>query len=275
MGMTERHGPRLRQSLRQSAALLLAAAALMASATLTSMGRAEAAEKAKEPRPVQWSWEGPLGTYDRASMQRGLQVYREVCKTCHSLHFVAIRSLGDAGGPGFNEAEVKAIAASYEKEIIDDTGETKTVPRTPADTLPDPYPNEQTARAANNGALPPDLSLITKARERGPDYVYSLLTGFADPPAGMTMREGMHYNAYFAGYQIAMAPPLSPDQVTYADGTKATVEQMAHDVTTFLQWASEPKLEARKRIGINVMIYLGILTVLLFWSYRRIWHGKH
>jgi len=259
--------PRLR-SLRFLAGGFLGLMALTAPA---------AAQTTEEPKlkDGQWSFDKPLGTYDRAALQRGFQVFKEVCSTCHSLKYVPIRNLGDAGGPGFSTAEVKALAAAYQKDALDDTGQTKQVPRTPADTLPNPFPNEPAARAANNGALPPDLSLITHAREGGANYIYSLLTGFAEPPAGVTMRAGMNYNLYFAGHQIGMPPPLSDNRVTYADGTQATLDQEAHDVVTFLEWAAEPKMEERKRLGLSVLSFLALLSVLMFWSYRRVWHGKH
>jgi cytochrome c1 len=226
-------------------------------------------------KSVAWGFESPLGTYDRASLQRGFQVFKEVCSTCHTLKFVSFRNLGDPGGPGFSAAEVKALAAGYQKDVLDDSGQPKQVPRTPADTLPAPFPNEQAARASNGGALPPDLSLITHAREGGPNYIYSLLTGFSNPPAGVTLRAGMNYNPYFAGHQIGMPPPLSDNRVTFADGTAATLDQEAHDVVTFLEWSAEPKMEERKRLGLSVIGYLALLSLLMFWSYRKIWHGKH
>jgi ubiquinol-cytochrome c reductase cytochrome c1 subunit len=236
---------------------------------------AHAIDEGKAPAKRAWSWEGPTGKYDRAALQRGFQVFSEVCKDCHTLHYVPFRMLAEPGGPGFNEAEVKAIAAGFEKEVIDQSGDTKQVPRTPADTFPDPFPNEQIARAGNSGALPPDLSVMIKARKGGPNYVHSLLAGFTEPPPGVELRAGMNYNPYFASSQIAMAPPLPPDRVTYADGTPATTDQMSSDVVTFLAWASEPKLEQRKRLGLNVMAYLVVLAGLLFWSYRRVWRDQH
>jgi cytochrome c1 len=244
---------------------------------------ARALEEAKEPEKRAWSWEGPLGHYDRAALQRGFQVFKEVCASCHTLRYVPFRMLGDPGGPGFSAAEVKAIAAEYQKTIIDDVGDAKEVSRTPADTFPDPFPNEQAARAANSGALPPDLSVMTKARKGGPNYMFSLITGYEDPPAGVTLRPGMSYNPYFHACQpsqpdtcqIAMPVQLTPDRVTYADGTAATPEQMAQDIVTFLAWASEPKLEERKRLGLNVMAYLVVLCGLLYFAYRRVWRDQH
>lgn len=244
---------------------------------------AQALDEAKTPEARAWSWEGPTGHFDRAALQRGFQVFKEVCASCHTLNYVPFRMLGDPGGPGFNEAEVKAIAAGYEKDVIDDVGDTKQVPRTPADTFPNPFLNEQLARASNSGALPPDLSLMVKARAGGPNYMYSLLTGYSDPPAGLELRGGMSYNPYFHSCQlsqpdtcqIAMPFQLNADRVTYSDGTAATPEQMASDVATFLAWAAEPKLEQRKRLGLNVMAYLVVLAGLLYFTYRRVWRDQH
>jgi ubiquinol-cytochrome c reductase cytochrome c1 subunit len=170
------------------------------------------------------------------------------------------------------------MALAAEVEVTDgpnDQGEMFQRPGRPSDRFPSPFPNEQAARAANNGAAPPDLSLMVKARAGGADYIHALLTGYSDPPQGVTLMEGMHYNKYFPGHQIAMPPPLNPDQVTYADGTKATVEQMAHDVSAFLAWAAEPELEARKRLGLKVVLFLLILTGLLYVAKRKIWSDVH
>jgi len=252
---------------------LLALAGL--AALLLAAPSARALEEAKAPEKHAWSWEGPTGHYNRAALQRGFQVFKEVCSSCHTLHYVPFRMLSETGGPGFNDAEVKAIAAGYQKDVIDETGDTKQVPRAPADTFPNPFANEQAARASNGGALPPDLSLIVKARKGGPNYVYSLLTGYSDPPPGVELRAGMSYNPYFSGGQIGMPFQLNADRVTYSDGTQATTEQMASDVVTFLAWASEPKLEQRKRLGLNVMAYLVVLAGLLYFSYRRVWRDQH
>jgi cytochrome c1 len=233
---------------------------------------------------VKWSFEGPFGMYDRAALQRGFQVYKEVCSACHSLKRIAFRNLGDPGGTGFSEAQVKAIAAGFrvpaepddQGRTHDDSGQRITRPGTPADYFPAPYENDKAARAANNGALPPDLSVIIKAREGGPNYVYSIQTGFNQPvPGSMHMQPNMNYNPYFPGWQIAMAPPLSDGVVTYADGTNATVDQMAHDVATFLTWAADPKMEERKELGFSVMIFMLVLSGLLYLSYRKVWHGQH
>jgi ubiquinol-cytochrome c reductase cytochrome b/c1 subunit len=217
-------------------------------------------------------------------LQRGFQIYREVCSACHSLSRVAFRTLGDSGGPAFSADAVTAIAASFKVpagpnemgQTVDSSGMPLTRPGTPADYVPGPFPNEQAARMANNGALPPDLSLIVKARSGNQDYVYSILTGFGQtPPANERVAQGLFYNPYFPRHEIAMPPPLTNGSVTFADGTPNTLDQEAHDVVTFLAWASEPKMDERKQMGFAVMLYLILLTVLLFLSYRHIWHGRH
>ena len=240
--------------------------------------------EALPPKHVDWAFNKPLGTYDRAALQRGFQVYKEVCSACHSLDLVAIRTLSQPGGPGFTEAEVKAIAAGYmvpagpndEGRTVDDKGQPLMRAGTPADYFPPPFANEKAARVANNGALPPDLSLIVKAREGHEDYIYSILTGFGDkPPQGMKMSPGMMYNPHFPGRQIAMPPPLTDDRVTYADGTKATIDQEAKDVTTFLSWAGEPKMEERKQMGLAVILFLLTFAGLLYLAYKRVWKAQH
>ncbi len=244
---------------------LAVAAALPLSAAL-------AAGESTELRKVEWSFEGVFGGYDRAQLQRGFLVYKDVCSVCHGLKLLSYRNLGQPGGPEFPEAAVKAIAASVQVPDLDEAGEPTTRPGTPADRFVSPYPNEKAARAANNGSLPPDLSVITKARLDGVNYLYSILTGYADPPADMTMNAGMNYNLYFPGHQIAMPAPLVVDgQVTYADGTPATIDQMAKDVSAFLAWAAEPKLEERKSLGFKVILFLMALTALLYLSYKRLW----
>lgn len=234
------------------------------------------------PKEVSFASDGPLGSYDRQQLQRGFQVFKEVCSACHSLHHLAFRDLADIG---YNEAEIKAIAAQWaiQSPSVDPaTGEANTRPSIAADRFPAPFANEVAARAANNNALPPDLSLMTKARHHGSAYVYSLLTGYQDQPAELLQHfpdaktpEGLHYNPYFANLNLAMAPPLSADgQVTYADGTKSTVDQMAKDVAAFLTWTAEPKLENRHRTGVAVVVFLAIFTVLTFFAYRNIWADK-
>ena len=238
------------------------------------------------PKHPGWSFDGPFGTYDRAALQRGFQVYKEVCSTCHSLNRVSFHALSsDNEGYGFfTNPQGKAIAAGYQidaepndkGELFDDKGNRLKRPGIPADHFPPPFANDQAARAANSGALPPDLSVIVKARAGGSDYVYSIVTGFhQNPPAGFKVLPNKYYNPYFNGWNISMPPPLSPNQVTYSDGTKATVEQMAHDVVTFLTWAAEPTMEERKRVGFEVMLFLILLSALFYLSYRRIWKDIH
>jgi ubiquinol-cytochrome c reductase cytochrome c1 subunit len=221
-----------------------------------------------------WSFNGPFGTYDRASLQRGFQVYKEVCSVCHSMKYLYYRNLEDIG---LSEAQVKAIAASVTVDgDLNDDG-TKVLQRNglPSDHFKSPFDNDTEARASNNGALPPDQSSLVNARDGGPDYIYAVLTGYVDAPKGFALQDGMNYNAAFSGNQIAMPKPLSDDQVTYADGTKATMEQEAHDVTTFLTWASNPEMEARKRMGLHVILFLLILTGVVYTVKRRVWANVH
>lgn len=221
----------------------------------------------------EWHHSGLFGTFDRAAAQRGLQVYREVCATCHSLNFIAFRNLADLG---YSEDEIKAIASEYDvTDGPNDEGEMFTRPGTAADHFVAPFPNDNAARAANGGALPPDLSLIVEARAGFEDYVYSVLVGYGKAPADVHIGDGMHYNKAFPGHQIGMPQPLYDDGVTYADGTKATIHQMAHDVTVFLTWAAEPNLETRKRTGIAVILFVIVMTGLFYASKRKIWADVH
>lgn len=224
----------------------------------------------REAKEASWQSDGIFGTFDRAQLQRGFKVYREVCSACHSLNLVAFR---DLTALGFSPAEIKAIAKTNEQPSINDkTGEVSTRPGLASDHFYGPYPNEVAAKAANNNAIPPDLSLITKAREHGPRYVYSLLTGYQVAPAAWKVGPGLHYNPYFKAINIAMPPPLgSEGLVEYSDGTKPTVDQMAKDVAAFLTWTAEPKLEARHRTGLGAVIFLLILTGFGYLSYRRVW----
>jgi len=234
---------------------------------------AKAAGKAVDIPSQEWSFQGIFGTFDRGELQRGFQVYKEVCSGCHSLNYIAFRNLVDLG---FNEIEIKAIAAEYEVEDgPNDDGEMYSRAALPSDRFPAPFPNANAARASNGGALPPDLSLMAEARSDGSNYLFALMTGYRDPPAGIVLAEGMNYNVYFSGHQIAMAMPLAEDGVDYADGTKATVAQQARDVTAFLTWASEPNMEQRKRIGVMTVLFLLIMTVLLYVSKRRVWAAVH
>lgn len=221
-----------------------------------------------------FTFEGLFGTFDRAAAQRGFQVYKEVCSGCHSMSLMSYRNLGDLG---FSEDEVKALAGGYKvQDGPNDQGEMFERPARPSDRFVKPFPNEQAARAGNGGALPPDLSLMVKAREGGADYVYSVLNGYADAPAGVHVPEGMYYNKHFVnGVAIAMPPPLNEGGVTFADGTKSTVPQMASDVSTFLAWAAEPTLERRKRLGVQVILFLIVLTGMLYAVKRRVWADLH
>ena len=237
-------------------------------------------EHHRPEKPVSFSFDGPLGKYDRQQLQRGYQVYAEVCSACHSMHLVAFR---DLEGIGFTPAQVKAIAKSKDVPSLNpDTGEPATRKGLPSDYFPSPYPNEIAARAGNNNALPPDQSLLAKAREGGPHYIYELLTSYQDQPAELLKRfpdaktpEGLHYNPYFPNLNLAMAPPLTDGQVTYAPGNpKATVDQMAKDVSAFLMWAAEPKLEQRHRTGWAALIFLIIGTGFAYFSYQGIWADK-
>ena len=238
----------------------------------------ETAEHAfhEHPKEVRFASDGPFGKWDVQQLQRGYQVYKEVCSACHSMKFVALRDLAQLG---YSEAEVKAEAASWTVPGIDpNTGETNTRPGMPTDYFPSPFANDIAARAANNNAIPPDLSLMTKARHDGSAYVYSLLTGYQAQPAELLEEfpdaktgTGLYYNPYFANLNIAMAPPLVDGQVTYADGTQASVDQMAKDVAAFLTWTAEPTLVKRKQTGWAVLGFLLFATVLAWFAKKQVW----
>jgi ubiquinol-cytochrome c reductase cytochrome c1 subunit len=246
-----------------------------------------------------WQHEGYFGTYDQNALQRGFKVYREVCSSCHGLKLLAFRHLGEKGGPFFMEEhpnpndnpKVKAIAAEYQIADIDqETGDPTTRAGIPADRFPNPFPNEAAARASNGGALPPDFSVLAKARHGGAGYIYSLMLGYLEPPQGLNVASGQYYNAYFAGDTaaqwsgdprhkpaggfLAMTPPLPQDGlVTFDDDTPSTRAQMAKDVATFIAWASDPKMQTRKQMGVAVLAYLVIVALLAYVSYRRIWRN--
>jgi len=234
---------------------------------------AGAAGDAPQLESQSWSFDGIFGTYDRGALQRGFKVYKEVCASCHGMKLLHYRNLGEPGGPGFSAEQVKAIAASVEvPDGPNEEGDMFERPGLPRDAFVSPFPNDNAARASNGGALPPDLSVMAKARPNGPDYIYALLTTYKEEaPEGFELQEGMYYNAAFAGHQIAMAPPLSDDAIEYDDGTPATVANLAKDVTTFMMWAAEPKLEERKRMGFNVIIYLIVLSGLLYFTTKKLW----
>lgn len=271
--------------IKQIASLGLAAALSLAAA---GASRAEDAHETPKPPEQKWSFSGPFGTFDRAQLQRGFQVYREVCSNCHSLS-IPFRTLAEPGGPEFTQAQVKALAAEYKvKDGPNDAGEMFERPALPSDKIPYAFDNPQAAAAAI-GAYPPPMRVLAKARtyergfplflwdivtqyqEQGQDYIYAILNGYEEPPAGVTIDPGLNYNKYMPGHKIAMAKPLSDDQVTYTDGSPQTVDQYARDVVSFLSWAADPTLEERKRIGFRVMIFLGVFFVLLLYVKKKLW----
>ncbi len=219
-----------------------------------------------------WTFKGITGKFDRASLQRGYQVYTEVCASCHSMGLLSYRNLGEKGGPEFSVDQVKAIAANFEvTDGPNDDGEMFTRPGRPSDKFVSPYPNIKAAMAANGGAYPPDMSVLVKARKGGSDYIYAVLRGYTEPPANFELEDGVYYNKYMDGNKIKMSNPLSDDIVSYSDGTKATEAQMAKDVTAFLTWAAEPHLETRHKLGFKVIIFLIILSILVYFSMKRLW----
>ncbi|XP_037236928.1 cytochrome c1, heme protein, mitochondrial [Falco biarmicus] len=229
----------------------------------------DAGELEMHPPSFPWSHSSPLAALDHGSVRRGFQVYKQVCSACHSLEYVAFRNLI---GVTHTEAEAKALAEEVEvMDGPDENGEMFMRPGKISDYFPKPYPNPEAARAANNGALPPDLSYIVNARHGGEDYVFSLLTGYCDPPAGVTVREGLHYNPYFPGQAIGMAPPIYNEILEYDDGTPATMSQIAKDVCTFLRWAAEPEHDHRKRMGLKMLMISGLLSCLLYYMKRHKW----
>ena len=233
--------------------------------------KAQSAEKV-EYLKTDWSFKGLFGKFDRAALQRGYQVYTEVCSSCHSMKYLSYRNLSEKGGPEFTIDQAKAIAASFEvKDGPNSDGDMFTRPGRLSDKFVMPYDNVQAAQAANGGAYPPDMSVLVKARGGGVDYIYSLLQGYEDPPVGVTLDDGVYYNKYMYGNKIKMANQLSDGLVEYSDGTTATVEQMSKDVTTFLMWSAEPHLESRHRMGFKAILYLIILTILVYFSMKRIW----
>ena len=230
-----------------------------------------AAEKV-EYLKTDWSFKGLFGKFDRGALQRGYQVNTEVCSSCHSMKYLSYRNLAEKGGPEFTEAQAKAIAASFEvKDGPNADGEMFTRPGKLSDKFVMPYENVKAAQAANGGAYPPDMSVLVKARSGGVDYIYSLLQGYEDPPTDITLDDGVYYNKFMYGNKIKMANQLSDGLVEYADGTNPTVEQMSKDVTTFLMWAAEPHLESRHQMGFKAILYLIILTILVYFSMKRIW----
>ena len=229
------------------------------------------AETIKIPK-YEWSFKGITGKFDRSSLQRGYQVYTEVCASCHSMNLLSYRNLGEKGGPEFSVNQVKAIAANFEvTDGPNSDGEMFTRPARPSDKFVSPYPNIQAAMAANGGAYPPDMSVLAKARKGGADYIYSLLMGYEEAPEGYELDDGVYYNKYMPGNKIKMAEPISDGAVEYADGTETSKAQMAKDVTAFLVWAADPHLEARHKMGFKVFFYLIVLLTLVYLSKQKVW----
>ncbi len=234
-----------------------------------------------------WSFQGPLGSFDQGSLQRGYKVYREVCSSCHAMNLLSFRNLGEKYGPFYDEKFpnpadnpfVKTLAHDQEapaiKGINEETGDVEDRPGLPSDRFPDPFPNEYAAKASTGGYVPPDLSLIVKAREGGANYIYSILTGFVEAPSDVTVPDKLYYNQSFPSHFLGMKPPLADNKVSFDDGTPSTIRQQAKDVTTFLAWASEPKQTERKRLGLWVMAYLIGMALLAYGSYRRVWKNVH
>jgi len=267
--------------------------ALVLAAAAAAVATPAAAQTEQVPPPrLAWSFHGPFGKYDEAQLQRGFKIYREVCSNCHSLKLLSIGSLADPGGPGFTEEQVAQIASEYKIQDLDDKGQPTERSGRPADHFPSPFPNALAAAAAN-GVAPPDMSTLAKARgfsrgfpwfvfdavtqyqEQGPDYIAAILKGYEEPPRGFTLPPGGHYNEYFPGHNIAMPPPLQAGQVTYDDGSPQTMEQYSKDISAFLMWAAEPKLVQRKRIGFQVIIFLIVLSGLLYFTKKKVWSAVH
>ena len=245
---------------------------LFCTSLLLNTNYANSAENSAELLKVDWSFKSFFGKFDRASLQRGYQVYSEVCASCHSVKYLSYRNLAEKGGPEFSEEEAKAIASNFEvTDGPESTGEMFTRPARLSDKFVSPYANDEEAKSANGGAYPPDMSVLVKARKGGADYIYSLLLGYEEAPSDVSLDDGVYYNKYMYGNKIRMAAPISEGLVEYGDGTNATVEQMSKDVTTFLMWAAEPHLEARHQMGFKAITYLIILTVLVYFSMKKIW----
>ena len=231
-----------------------------------------ASEQSKKLLNLEWSFKGFFGKFDRASLQRGYQVYAEVCSACHSMKYLSYRNLAEAGGPEFSEEQAKVIASQYEvTDGPNNDGEMFTRPARLSDNFVGSFANEEEVKAANGGSYPPDMSVLVKARKGGANYIYSVLLGYDDPPSDITLDDGVYYNTFISGNKIKMAKPLSESLVQYSDGTPATEEQMAKDVTTFLAWAAEPHLEARHKLGFRTVAYLIIITILVYFSLKKVW----
>jgi cytochrome c1 len=263
----------LRLFLTAAAALLLAPAGASLAEEPSVQANSNHALKIAHQN---WSFTPPFGTFDNAQVQRGFQIYKEVCSNCHSMRLLSYRNLGESGGPEFSHKAVEMLASQVQvTDGPNEKGEMFERPARPSDRFRSPFANDQLARLANNGALPPDLSVIAKAREGGPDYIYALLTGYREPPSGFEVAQGMHYNAAFPGHQIAMPQPLSDGVISYTDGTKPTLDNYARDVSAYLMWAAEPKLEERHKTGTRMMIFLIVFVVIMYLAKRAVWAGLH
>jgi len=282
--------------LKGKVAAMFAAAVVGGALLLGSAPQASAEDAHSQPSPPRqkWSFAGPFGTFDRGQLQRGFRVYREVCQSCHGLSLLSFRNLGEKGGPEFSGGQIETVAADYKiKDGPNDQGEMFERPGRPADRFPSPFPNDNAARAANGGALPPDMSVLAKARgyergfpwfvldiftqyqELGPDYIVAILNGYEDAPKDFTLPPNSNYNKYFPGHALGMPKPLSDGQIDYTDGSPKTVEQYSKDIAAFLAWAAEPRLEDRKRIGFQVMIFLVVLSGLLYFTKKKVWAAAH
>lgn len=266
--------------------------ALFAALLAATVAAPAFAEEQVPPSRQKWSFHGPFGKFDTAQLQRGFKIYKEVCANCHSIEMLTFRNLGEAGGPGFSEGQVEAVASEYKIRDLDDAGNSVERGGRPADHFPSPFPNEAAAKAAHQVA-PPDMSSLAKARsygrgfpwwvfdmitqyqEQGPDYIAAYVNGYKDPPKGFNLPQGGHYNEYFPGHNTAMPPPLQSGQVTYDDGAPTTVDQYGKDVAAFLAWAAEPHMVARKRIGFQVMIFLIVLAGLMYFTKKKVWSDVH
>jgi cytochrome c1 len=257
-------------------ALCIAGAALCLALPYAALAEDAGNGHAPEIARQDWSFAPPFGTYDNAQLQRGFQVYKEICASCHSMRLLSYRNLGEPGGPEFSPKAVEILASQVQvTDGPNDKGEMFQRPARPSDHFRSPFANDQLARNANNGALPPDLSVIAKAREGGPDYIYALLTGYHPAPADFTLAQGMHYNTAFPGHQIAMPQPVSDGLVSYTDGTKPTLDNYARDVSAYLMWAAEPKLEERHMVGTRIMIFLIAFAIIMYLAKRAVWGRLH
>lgn len=268
--------------------------AFVLAGSLVALAAPASAQTEQVPPPrLKWSFAGPFGKYDEAQLQRGFKIYREVCSNCHSIELLSFRNLADPGGPGFTEAQAEAVAAEYKIKDLDDQGNQIERAGRPADHFPPPFANELAAKAANGGTAPPDMSTLAKARgfqrgfpwflfdivtqyqEQGPDYIAAIVSGFKEAPKSFNLPPTGHYNEYFPGHNIAMPPPLQDGQVKYDDGSSETVAQYSRDIAAFLMWAAEPHLDARKRIGFQVIVFLIVFAGLLYFTKKKVWSAVH